>query len=332
MKLVRSANINLLKAFAIVAVILLHSLSTRLLLLMGAPYHIWQAVPIFMILASYNGTKSYMRRGINTVRQGYEFNLLSQRFNRLLVPFILVWVAQVIITIIVLGKGLTTYDILKSFFGGGWGPGSYFIPVIIQHTLLLPLLYMLALSGLSRMLVILFVCDMAFELLSYALGLPSQLYRLLYFRYVFASALGIWLAMSKGVNKLWMMTGILISLTYISLVNYFNFKLPIDPSWGSQNAPSFIWPFSIVILGLKVLPKSATRIIEVISVKVGEASYHIFLTQMVYFWALGGLISSIPFYVKILLNIFVCISCGLAFYQLEYGVRNKILLIKKAST
>ena len=54
----RSVQIDILKGLAIISVILLHSWDASFLLRIGAPYYISQAVPIFIIIAAYNGVCS----------------------------------------------------------------------------------------------------------------------------------------------------------------------------------------------------------------------------------------------------------------------------------
>ena len=74
------------------------------------------------------------------------------------------------------------------------------------------------------------------------------------------------------------------------------------------------------------ITKIATNIISKSFVKVGQASYHIFLVQMVYFWAVASRLSEMPIVVYVIINIIVCIVIGLLFFEFENNVRS---LIKK---
>ena len=58
----RSINIDVIKGLGILSVILLHTFNTEYLLKIGAPFYIWQAVPVFIILQGFNLTNSYKRR------------------------------------------------------------------------------------------------------------------------------------------------------------------------------------------------------------------------------------------------------------------------------
>ena len=85
-------QIDLLKGLAIISVILLHTWPEKVLLITGAPFHIWQAVPVFILIAGYVGTLSYKRRDTARLRQCYGRSLLSHRFKRILVPFTLLFI------------------------------------------------------------------------------------------------------------------------------------------------------------------------------------------------------------------------------------------------
>ncbi|WP_367121908.1 acyltransferase family protein [Methanohalophilus sp. DAL1] len=89
-------QIDILKGFAIISVILLHTWPRELLLITGAPFHIWQAVPIFIIIAGYVGALSYKRHQNSTLLQLYSIRLLSRRIKRIIVPFIVVFTIQII--------------------------------------------------------------------------------------------------------------------------------------------------------------------------------------------------------------------------------------------
>ena len=51
---------------------------------------------------------------------------------------------------------------------------------------------------------------------------PEWAYRLLYVRYLFAGALGVWLAVSKQATGKKVIVGALVSFIYIIAVNYLN--------------------------------------------------------------------------------------------------------------
>jgi surface polysaccharide O-acyltransferase-like enzyme len=320
----RNSSVDLLKAMAIVSVILLHSLPQNILFSSLAPFHIWQAVPVFIMLAGYNNANSYSRRG----NLGYEPRLLLARLERLLIPYLFVWVLEVVLYVSFKGN-LGLVELLKSLVTGGWGPGTYFIPIALQLTFIAPLFYRLAITrGLGAMLAVGFISDMLLELALFPLGLSPALYRVLIIRYIFALSLGIWLAMAKNKPKALLAVGAIISFVYIAAVNYSSFTLPIEQSWKSQTAPSFLWPLILIMIGFKVFAKVPNTWPWIICSKIGIASYHIFLVQMAYFWLRGNIplikdLSGIP---MLIASLIICIMAGLAFNAFESKLRKTLTL------
>ena len=113
-----------------------------------------------------------------------------------------------------------------------------------------------------------------------------------------------------------------LAIMYITGINYFGFQLPIEPSWGSQNAPSFFYPLLLTMLSLLYFKNVNGFIWECIG-KLGDASYHIFLTQMVYFWGVGGVIKNVSLFLITPINIIICSLCGYLFYRIEKAVRKQ---------
>lgn len=332
-------QIDLLKGFAIISVILLHTWPKQILLITGAPFHIWQAVPIFILVAGYVSSLSYLRHGTLRLCQAYNISLLVRRFKRILIPFVIVFFVEIVLMYFLSNNGITTKDIISSFITGGYGPGSYFIPIIIQHILVLPVLYILAKRNPKYFLVITFLLSLIFEYLMVVSFVPEWMYRLLYVRYLFAAALGVWLAISSERPTKWLLIGALISFIYIFAVNYLDFQaLFLYPAWGSQHAPSYFWTLIIVIAGLLYLPEKSTNIIHSVIEKLGQASWHIFLVQMVFFFAAGGAIRSLFFidfalsnildistliqmstscFIVTCVNLGICLSLGYIFFFIE---------------
>src|SRR5690625_4049970 len=196
-------NIDIIKGLAIIAVILIHSLTDEMLLAILSPFYIWQAVPVFMLLAGYNTAQSFQRRGYVSLDQFYNIAFLSKKVERLIYPFLFIWIIQVIIQFSMM-DGLDFKTLVISLFTGGWGPGSYFIPVIIQATLILPLLYMVVKKNLTAGVIILFFISILVDAICMMIDVPGSVYRIIVVRYIFALVLGIWLALNnKNINYKW---------------------------------------------------------------------------------------------------------------------------------
>ncbi|WP_346905951.1 acyltransferase [Clostridium sp.] len=320
----RNYNIDIIKAVAIISVILLHSLTTDVLYLTGSPYHIWQTVPLFMLLAGYNSANSYARRQYESLNQFYDVSFLYKKLERLIYPFLLVWLMQVVAQFLI-ADGLSFKELIYSLVTGGWGPGSYFVPIIIQVTLILPAIYLLCKKKSTAMTIVLFVISLLLEVFCLLIDIPEGLYRLLALRYLFAVTLGVWLSLnSKKLKYKWLIPLAIISLIYITGVNYFEWSFIMEYTWQSQHAPSYFWTLLLAIIGLKVYQVKSVNIISKLSVKIGQASYHIFLVQMAYFWAVAEMLPNMPVIVFSVINVVICLFLGLTFFEFENWVRKTI--------
>ncbi len=148
----RDVSIDILKGFAIFSVILLHSWDSSFLLRIGAPYHISQAVPIFIIISGFNGINSYVREKRTSLAQCYA--TIPRRMMRLLIPYSMILMFEYLYIIFInffISKNASIieafshkeqiYTFIHSVYSipnvfsfvvtGGFGPGSFFIPILL---------------------------------------------------------------------------------------------------------------------------------------------------------------------------------------------------------
>jgi len=345
-------QIDILKGLAIISVIIIHTFSNEILMAIGAPFHIWQAVPVFILLAGFTSTYALLNYQKRSLAQSYDISIIIRRLKRLLGPYLIIWIFQFLIIFI-----LTTYislivfdpnyfsyqgfDWLFNFFSGGQGPGNYFIPIILQQILIIPFFYYLALRSPNRMLAIAFILDLAFEYLAIISGIPPWAFSILYIRFIFAGALGVWLVFQKDTVPKWLLIGGLASIVYIFAVVYLNFQFWfLYPGQSFFNVFSFFWTIIIVILGMRLIPSGPSHRIFTILEQLGKASWHIFLIQMTFFSFLNGIflkfvlgvphVSLMTFnvifclMVNLMVNLMACLSLGYGFYQVQIWVSKKL--------
>lgn len=325
----RIQQIDIIKGIAIIGVIILHTISRDILFNIGAPFHIWQAVPIFLMIAGINGANSYIRSEKNTLSDLYNINLMIKRLKRLIIPFVIIWIIQLSINLYN-NKQISILNIIESLLLGGAGPGSYFVPLMIQCVLILPLIYYIGIkSTADKLLIYMFIVSMLFELVCYIIKIDPYIYRYLFPRYLFAVSLGVWFVLSVKKNYLLLICGTIASFAYILGVNYYDFSILNEPLWTSQHAPSYFWTLFLIIIGIKFLPSYTNFIWNVISI-VGKASYHIFLIQMLYFWLkCYRYFLEFPLSIYLLTNISICILVGIVFYLTEDRIRKTLIMKNK---
>jgi peptidoglycan/LPS O-acetylase OafA/YrhL len=327
-KMKRDLRIDYIKAIAIISVILLHSFQTVYENSIFGPFHMLQAVPVFLLLTGLNSVNSFERKNDIRLSYFYSWTQTSKRLKRLLIPFTVVWAFQLYVLNGMAGHEFTVKEMLITFVSGGWGPGSYFIPLILQIVFGLPLLYVLAKRSPGIMLASTFIINTVFELYAYYSLMPNDIYRFIALRYLFIVGLGVYMALKPRWNR-WFEAGAFISFTYIAAIHYYGFQPPVQPNWSSQNIYAYFWPYAVVIFLFAHLNNTAHSLFANIMQTIGRASYHIFLSQMVYFWAFSPFpilreLHRYPSTKLAFISIFLCVSFGVSFYYLENMLIRKI--------
>lgn len=94
----RNHSLDIYKGVCILLVILTHfnwTASERLKYLF--PFWVNMAVPMFMIISGYVYSLSFEKHKINTISKAYSLNNLLNKFIRYTVPFLLVFVIEMVI-------------------------------------------------------------------------------------------------------------------------------------------------------------------------------------------------------------------------------------------
>lgn len=319
-------QIDFIKAIAITSVIILHTVPSDILLFtIFAPFHIWHAVPVFIMIAGINSTLSIYKRGHFSLSYEYSLDKYIIYFKRILIPFSIVWLFQIFV--LILAKKATLGKIFYLYVTGGLGPGGYFTPLFIQHLILFPTIIWLKNKFSSynqfTMLAGFFLVSVFLEWMCIILNIPEWLYRLLYLRYLFAAVIGTYIV-SHGFSKKVFLLITPISVIYIICVSYLNYNLPIIYSaWNFQHAPAYFYTALLVFCLWRIYP--LFRGIENYFLPIGKASYHIFLFQMIWFWKfarfLRKLVTNDLLYLT--LNIFICLLVGYAFYTIQMALTKR---------
>lgn len=320
----RNSVIDIIKGICILLVIITHYQWTneqRLKLLF--PFWIDMAVPLFMIFSGYLSALSFQKRNFN-MTDWYSLSSLFSKLFRFVIPFSIAYFIEVIVEVFVL-KRFTLFQIFASYFVGGYGPGGYYFPLMIQFVFLFPFICYVIKKYDFYGLLLMFCINGIYEFLQRIYGMNIELYRLLIFRYVFVISFGVfaYLCREKKIKKKWGLLSFLIGLFFIVLVEYTEYIPKILIYWTRTSflACLYILPFSYFILKLKSKIKFTPLQI------LGKASFNIFLTQMVYYQYMSSVVKIYVEndYICLLLNVCLCVIVGILFYFIESPLTKKII-------
>lgn len=315
----RLAQIDILKGLAILGVLILHSSDTSWLHASLADLHVWQSVPVFAVLLGLNGALSMAK-----THGGY----WKRRAWRVLPPFFAAFVVSGVLALVMRALdpafhinvgGLTLLGQMPS-----GGPGNYYITVIFEFTVLLPIVWAAFRRFPRATVAAMFAADIAFELAAPHLGIIAAhpyLYSSCVLRYLGAIALGMWITEGVTAKRVWWVLALLpVSLAYLLAADVAGWHVPLLlPDWQPQNAIAFPYAAALVILGLRLLPASERSAPARWLATLGRASYHIFLVQILLFASILPLayaaLRSVPLAYPPL-AVAVCVGAGLAFQLL----------------
>ena len=329
----RLEYLDIAKGFAAASVVLLHIIQPSTLFTVLAPWHIWQAMPIFLFIAGITGSMSCRKYTGITGNLGWQKNkadlasyyrTVPEKALALYLPYAVVVVIYYMWTRESLGIELFFNTMLMGYLG----PGGYFVPLIVQHLIFFPLI--LSLRGKvgsdGKFLAVALGISIFAELLfAFCNVQDSQyMYRIFYFRYLFVCCLGAVLADGNPFSKTVFRLLAVVSVLYMAAVcylgdptatppKYWNLSFLRADSWYFQHYPAYFYT-AFLVLAMRDYERLIPKVNWLIT--MGKSSYDIFIFQMVFLITIGISLkqaygwSDFPILVKILI-FFICIWGGI---------------------
>ncbi len=272
---------------------------------------LWEriSIPVFLVILGFNMGLSFKRQGATTLKQLYSWSYFKKKILRYIVPFLILYAASTFIGLFIYGFDFIamydtqyspSYGIINLFWliMPFWGPGNWFIPVLMQSILVVPLLYWAFTKKPVLTLILTVVIEIVMQLtVFFVIGditTWEESHILTLFMtsipfYLSAVGLGMWFSRDHDLQSkhnffMWIIYP--ISLAYLVVYQFFGFRFMIDGTPLLRGDYHFlVFPYSafLVLLALKFLPNtSKTKISRTISL-IGRSTYHILLTQILGF-------------------------------------------------
>jgi peptidoglycan/LPS O-acetylase OafA/YrhL len=331
----RDNRIDIIKGLAIISVTILHTLSTKNLTSIYTTFLLKQTIPLFMLVSGYVFTLSYKDRGIADLKNCYNLNIFKKRIKRLYFPFLVIFLLELLLSKVFLSKSLNATFVIGNLILGGFGPGSYYPVIMFQFLFIIPIIYIISYKKLNYSIPFFLIVGVFFEYFTNSVGLDENIYRLLIGRYIFAIALGSYLALNQNkMNKILLYIGSILSMIYIYASIYLNFHILGHIDWLPQQAPAYFYTALLFIIGMNFLQKRTGFIFTTLA-ELGKASWHIFLIQMLFFWAIfhGAILHMFGLQhdssYLIIINVMACLILGYIFYTIETIIHSKKVLYQQ---
>jgi peptidoglycan/LPS O-acetylase OafA/YrhL len=325
LKLPQVGNIDAIdrvKMFAIVSVIILHVFSSRFYNITLTHFHIRQAVPLFMIIAGITLSLSIQKRKYKSPLYALAPFEFLKRANRIILPFALLIIIELFVLMVYPEKGSSLTSGLKNL---GYGPGTYFVAIYLQHLVFFPLMIVLDDKLSSYRFELRAACWIAIALaVDYACvasSMPSWFFRIFYGRYILAAIIGRWLLYER-IDKRNILLFSFTGIAYIVAIQYFGWRPSFSyPTWLNSHAPAYLYTVSLFLF-LWYAPGIIKRIMSPFLI-LGKASYNIFLVQILYFWLFKTYIHKTleNFVLSTSVALLFCCGLGLLCYYTELWIK-----------
>ena len=310
-------QIDFLKAVMIFLVIFDHIVSWGIKNDIGVA--LWEriSIPVFLVIIGFNMGLSFQRRGVLKLRELYSWKYFKSKILRYIIPYLILYAVSTFIGLFIYGFDLSEmyhsqyyphWGFMNLFIGilPFWGPGNWFIPLILQSILVLPLLYRAFIKKPILTLISCFIIEIILQLIVFffigEITSWQELHILNMFMtsilfYLSAVGLGMWFSFGYNLQEnrnffMWFLYP--ISLAYIVAYQFFGFRFLINDVPLLRGDYHFlVFPYSafLFLLTMRFLPQKSERKISKTISLISKSTYHILLIQILGFgiiYALWG--------------------------------------------
>lgn len=318
--------IDYIKAFAILMVTTTHFFTYDEKDFLLFIYVIQMGMPLFMFITSYNFAMSATRHGRTSFSALYAPAQMKKQFGAILPAYLLMFFFELFYNL-ASGARFGLGEVLAALVSGGLNGGShggYFFCIYWQFLLFAPLLYLLLRRFPTQTLLAALVIDMAYEWLVGAIDIPRDLNRLLFIRYLFIATFGLYFYLYRSRVRLGLVAfGALLSLCYITALEFFGLDWPLTTYWLNTNVYASFYYIAICVFAFHFFENSQLpgRLHTLVR-SVGVSTWQIYLFQMLFFrlgWSAP--LTGLPLFFEVLIGDAFCVAMGVLWAKGERRAR-----------
>ena len=132
-------QLDVLKAVAILFVVMDHSLTWEIKGSMGSIFWERLSIPFFLIVMGFNMGLSFKHRGKESLRELYTMEYFKRKIVRYVFPFLVLYMGSILLGLYLGHLEWNEYILLG--YLPFWGPGNWFIPLLFGSIVVFPLVY-----------------------------------------------------------------------------------------------------------------------------------------------------------------------------------------------
>ncbi|MGY5857954.1 MAG: acyltransferase [Candidatus Thorarchaeota archaeon] len=297
-------QLDVLKAIAIMFVVMDHSLTWELKGAIGSTFWERLSIPFFLIVMGFNMAYSFKYSGATTLRELYSRKYFKGKIVRYVLPFAVLYMGSMLVGLYTGILSFNEYTLLG--FLPFWGPGNWFIALLFGSIVVFPFVYWLFEKQPLLTLILCFLSELVMQAIMY-IWLP----------YPIESALEGFLTSAIRVNVIFFLPAVGLGLWFskdyqfrskhnwfmylyypISLMFMIDYTTGILGSMPNAFGEGITWiqiffrgDYTLLFYGyaallfmaaLILLPSKPSGKVGRLGQRIGRASYHILLFQIFY--------------------------------------------------
>ncbi len=300
------------------------------------------AVPIFMIISGYNMMNSQLKCGRLSWRELYDVHVLKHQIARILPAYTIIFLIETEGELMFGGGRINSSNLLHYillYFVGGKGPGGYYVPIMIQMFLVMPMISILIAKRPVSGLFFTLALNSGFEIVVRLISFPAEIYRLFIGRYLFLLAMGAFFRMIRGqkVKTRYLFGSLVIGLLYACVTNHFRlpdgtYSWSLFKYWQITAFPVAFYLFPFFYLLIRYLHDVQIKTwFGAVMQKIGSCTWYIYCVQMFYFFIVYEmcgfkvLLRHIPLVFELIVSFLICGIGGYLLYVVEKWIRKKVV-------
>lgn len=321
--------LDYIKAVAMISVIINHcNFTAQMEKDLLYPFFIGLAVPFFIVLSGFTFSLSFQKREELGIGHWYKPDTILPKLSRFVVPYVFIFALELIYKLSFDNMTFNLYLVTRTFFFGGYGAGSYYIPIIIQMLFIFPFCYWIVRKLGFKGVILLGIIQLLYQIGVYWIDLEDIYYKRIFLRFLVFLAGGIYIYLHREDilksprNKVLLLLSFAAGIIYIYVVNYQGHVPDIFAAWRRTAMPTILYVFPLLafVISSCLYKKIPGRFGGLLSL-IGQASYHILLVQM--FWFHIGWEKTLPYGAEVVVNLVVALTLGILFYKADTYIRQQ---------
>lgn len=287
------------------------------------------AVAFFLMISGYlmSGTLDKSEHSF----EWYRFRKLVSRIIRFYLPLVPVFILALLYKMFVLSKKYSLLEVVVRFFLGGFRPGGYYVAILVQLVLLLPVIHAVVRKYKFKGVIMCVCFTLIYDVLATVFGMNDTLYKFLIFRLTTHIAFGVHMRYADFRKNKANYIMFVVGLVYVVCCVFTDIYIPkLFFRWRDVSFMTAFFLAPVIVLFINRfghISYNDSRLSR-LTLAFANATYHIFLVQLLYYTTVGFAFNEYinNAVITLGLNVILTVPTGILYFKLMNPFENRIML------